>query len=75
MHRDDLDGFLTFFYDDLLTKLEVMMFGISAVPKWTRPPEESPFEASFGNVAEELKLFGRECKFLKHSDCVPYLTP
>lgn len=60
-HNRDLGGFLKFVCDDTLTKLEVTMFGMNAVPKEARPPEESPAGVSSGNVAEELKMFGKEC--------------
>lgn len=67
MHRDDLDGYLKFVGDDLLTNLEVTMFGISAVPKGVKPPTGSPTEDSSGSVIEELKMFGKECKSLMQS--------
>lgn len=62
VNREDIDGCLTFVCYDLLTSLEMAMFGISAVPKAAKFTAENHASASSGSVAEELKMFGKECK-------------
>lgn len=67
MIREDIDGCLTFVSYDLLTSLEMAMFGIGAVPKAAKLTAETPAGVSTGSVAEELKTFGKECKCCCHS--------
>lgn len=70
MRRDDVDGCLNFICDDLLTNLEVTMFGISTVPELegAKLLSKNPLGVSSSNVAEELKMFGKECWCLRRSD-------
>lgn len=68
MARNDLDGCLNFFCNDLLANLEVIMFGISAIPEGAKVLKESRVGVSSTNMAEELKMFGKECKCRCYSD-------
>lgn len=50
---------LKYIYNDLFCRLEEVMIGVSKALEEPKPPGA---KVGGGNVAEELKTFGKECK-------------
>lgn len=57
MHRNELDECMNYVCKDLFTKLELVMIGECIMPEKAYLPG-----TSLSNVAEELKMFGKECE-------------
>lgn len=62
MHRDELDECLNYVCNDLFTDLEVVM--IEQSPTSEKPKLQKRYSpgTNLSNVAEELKMFGKECE-------------
>lgn len=62
IHRNELPECLNYVCNVLFTDLEIIMIGQSVTSGKTKLQEEYLPRASLSNVAEELKMFGKECE-------------